>query len=267
MSYYEQLQWQISTRSGVARVQKTSKAVVFLITVVALNAMGCASYQTVMTHPGSFQKLLVLAGTEKEACKTVTSGVAEGMRLRGAVVITPKALTETQRHAGNTMEMLRTQKVDGIIIAEPTADRWVLHVVRVNENRVVAQYATARFSKDDRAAAVKMGDQLARAMSADLLLDWKYYDEGYGARVASGLANAAANSRRSTNMASDGSLNVTPNAYGLGTNADQYGRPHVYRLQGGAPLPAIFQDDVRRNAYGLGVHSDQFGRPVYDSRP
>jgi len=58
---------------------------------------------------------------------------------------------------------------------------------------------------------------------------------------------------------------VLPNAYGLGVNADQYGRPHTYQLQSGQQLDPIFQDGVKRNGYGLGVHQDQFGRPVYDS--
>lgn len=68
--------------------------------------------------------------------------------------------------------------------------------------------------------------------------------------------------RRAPPMAA---LNVTPNAYGLGVNADQFGHPHTYRLQDGEKLAPIFNSDVKRNAYGLGVHSDQFGRPVYDS--
>lgn len=58
---------------------------------------------------------------------------------------------------------------------------------------------------------------------------------------------------------------VTPNAYGLGVNSDQFGRPHTYQLRDGTPVAPIFQGGVRRDAYGLGVHSDQFGRPVYDS--
>ena len=60
---------------------------------------------------------------------------------------------------------------------------------------------------------------------------------------------------------------VKPNAYGLGVNADQYGRSHIYRLKDGTPLSPIFQDGVKRDVYGPGVHQDQFGRPVYDSRP
>lgn len=60
---------------------------------------------------------------------------------------------------------------------------------------------------------------------------------------------------------------VKPNAYGLGVNSDEFGRPHVYRLEGGGELSPIFQDTVKRDAYGLGVHSDTFGRPVYDSQP
>jgi hypothetical protein len=60
---------------------------------------------------------------------------------------------------------------------------------------------------------------------------------------------------------------VAPNAYGLGINADEFGRPHTYRTQGGEKLSPIFQEGVRRDAYGLGVHADEFGRPVYDGKP
>lgn len=60
---------------------------------------------------------------------------------------------------------------------------------------------------------------------------------------------------------------VVPNAYGLGVNRDQFGRPHAYRLENGAPVAPIFQGGVRRDVYGPGVHMDQFGRPVYDGRP
>lgn len=60
---------------------------------------------------------------------------------------------------------------------------------------------------------------------------------------------------------------VRPNAYGLGVNSDQFGRPHAYRTQDGETLVPIFQGGVKRNAYGAGVHSDQFGRPVYDGKP
>lgn len=60
---------------------------------------------------------------------------------------------------------------------------------------------------------------------------------------------------------------ITPNAYGLGVNADQYGRPQTYYLQNGQQLPPIFQNGVQQNAYGPGVGMDQFGRPVYSGQP
>jgi hypothetical protein len=62
-------------------------------------------------------------------------------------------------------------------------------------------------------------------------------------------------------------LEVAPNAYGLGVNSDQYGRPHVYRTPDGTPLPGIFTDGVERDAYGLGVHADEFGRVLRDDEP
>jgi hypothetical protein len=62
-------------------------------------------------------------------------------------------------------------------------------------------------------------------------------------------------------------LEVKPNAYRLGLNSDQYGRPHTYRTPDGAPLPGIFTDSVGRDAYGLGVHADEFGRAVQDGEP
>ena len=58
---------------------------------------------------------------------------------------------------------------------------------------------------------------------------------------------------------------VQPNAYGLGVNADQYGRPSTYQLQNGQQLDPIFNEGVKQNAYGLGVGQDQFGRPVYNA--
>lgn len=60
---------------------------------------------------------------------------------------------------------------------------------------------------------------------------------------------------------------VTPDAYGLGVNSDEFGRSHTYRMQDGEKLSPIFQGGVKRNAYGLGVHADEFGRAVYDGRP
>lgn len=59
---------------------------------------------------------------------------------------------------------------------------------------------------------------------------------------------------------------VTPNAYGLGVNSDEFGRPHSYRTRDGEKLSPIFQTGVKRDAYGLGVHADEFGRPVYDGK-
>jgi hypothetical protein len=60
---------------------------------------------------------------------------------------------------------------------------------------------------------------------------------------------------------------ITPNAYGLGMNANQYGQPQTYRTQDGQQLAPIFQGGVQPNAYGLGVGMDQFGRPVHSSPP
>ena len=60
---------------------------------------------------------------------------------------------------------------------------------------------------------------------------------------------------------------VQPNAYGLGVNADQYGRPSTYQLQNGQQLDPIFNNGVKQNAYGPGIGQDQFGRPVYNSPP
>ena len=60
---------------------------------------------------------------------------------------------------------------------------------------------------------------------------------------------------------------VRPNAYGLGVNADQYGRPTTYQLQNGEQLPPIFNNGVQQNAYGPGIGMDQFGRPVNNSPP
>ena len=60
---------------------------------------------------------------------------------------------------------------------------------------------------------------------------------------------------------------ITPNAYGLGVNSDEFGTPQTYRTQDGQQLSPIFQGGVKQDAYGLGVSADQFGRPVYSSPP
>lgn len=71
-----------------------------------------------------------------------------------------------------------------------------------------------------------------------------------------------------TSTSSDQQLDkITPNAYGLGVNSDQYGRPQTYHLQDGSKLPAIFQGGVQQNAYGPGIGMDQFGRPVRSGPP
>ena len=71
-----------------------------------------------------------------------------------------------------------------------------------------------------------------------------------------------------TSAPSDQQLgNITPNAYGLGVNSDQYGRPQTYYLQDGSKLSPIFQSGVQQNAYGPGIGMDQFGRPVRSGPP
>jgi hypothetical protein len=61
------------------------------------------------------------------------------------------------------------------------------------------------------------------------------------------------------------SITVQPNAYGLGVNADQSGRPTTYQLQNGQQLEPIFNNGVKQNAYGPGIGQDQFGRPIYNA--
>ena len=56
---------------------------------------------------------------------------------------------------------------------------------------------------------------------------------------------------------------ITLNAYGLGVNSDEYGRPQTWRTDDGKQLDPIFQGGVKQDAYGLGVGMDQFGRPVH----
>ena len=71
--------------------------------------------------------------------------------------------------------------------------------------------------------------------------------------------------QRANSVSSDQGVKV--NAYGAGLNADEYGRPHVYRTRDGKKLNVVEQDGVQRDGYGLGVHIDQYGRPVRDSQP
>lgn len=54
-----------------------------------------------------------------------------------------------------------------------------------------------------------------------------------------------------------------PNDYGLGTNADQYGRSFNWQYRDGSSVSPIFNNDVKPDAYGLGVGMDPFGRPVH----
>lgn len=60
---------------------------------------------------------------------------------------------------------------------------------------------------------------------------------------------------------SSGTLRIKPNAYGLGVNSDQYGRPVRYEV---IENPQANTDllRVKQNAYGPGVGSDQYGRPI-----
>jgi hypothetical protein len=67
------------------------------------------------------------------------------------------------------------------------------------------------------------------------------------------------------NRSYNSSGTIQPNAYGLGVNSDQYGRPTTYQLQNGQQLDPIFNEGVKQNVYGPGVGQDQFGRPVYNA--
>ena len=51
-----------------------------------------------------------------------------------------------------------------------------------------------------------------------------------------------------------------PNAYGLGVNSDQYGRPFKWQTPDAGTDSFL---EVTPNAYGLGAHADQYGRPVH----
>jgi hypothetical protein len=83
--------------------------------------------------------------------------------------------------------------------------------------------------------------------------------------LAAGAIQGCATSGNYVDQPYDTPGMVRPNAYGLGVNADQYGRPTTYQLQNGQQLDPIFDNGVKQNAYGQGVGMDQFGRPVYNS--
>lgn len=84
--------------------------------------------------------------------------------------------------------------------------------------------------------------------------------------LQNGSLQAAPNQPLTTpNQSYNPPTTVQPNAYGLGVNADQYGRPSTYQLQNGQQLDPIFNAGVKQNAYGPGVGQDQFGRPVYNA--
>lgn len=85
-----------------------------------------------------------------------------------------------------------------------------------------------------------------------------------GMAIALAVVSAAA---VGTDWTLPGVSRVQPNAYGYGTNMDQYGRAHSYRDAQGAPLAPMYQNDVKRDAYGFGVHMDPFGNRVFDGQP
>ena len=85
--------------------------------------------------------------------------------------------------------------------------------------------------------------------------------------LVAGVTDAAGAEEPTSPSATGELLEIEPNAYGLGVDSDQYGRPHTYRTPDGRALPGIFTDDVRRDAYGLGVHADEFGRALEDGAP
>jgi hypothetical protein len=94
-------------------------------------------------------------------------------------------------------------------------------------------------------------------------LDWLICQQ---VALQNGSLQAAPNQMQATpNQSYNPPTTVQPNAYGLGVNADQYGRPSTYQLQNGQPLDPIFNAGVKQNAYGPGVGQDQFGRPVYNT--
>jgi hypothetical protein len=106
---------------------------------------------------------------------------------------------------------------------------------------------------------------------------WVAYELSQSAPKQSMVANFPFGINRTYNQPSTSSTDYTqqynspntvrPNAYGLGVNADQYGRPSTYQLQNGQQLDPIFNEGVKQNVYGPGIGQDQFGRPVYNSPP
>ena len=95
-----------------------------------------------------------------------------------------------------------------------------------------------------------------------------YFYGTCGAPQDNASAKICYDAASSQNVAlASGLFHITPNAYGLGINADQYGRPTIYQLQNGQQLDPIFNNGVKQNAYAPGVGQDQFGRPVYNSPP
>lgn len=94
-------------------------------------------------------------------------------------------------------------------------------------------------------------------------LDWLICQQ---VALQNGSLQEAPNQLQATpNQSYNPPTTVQPNAYGLGVNADQYGRPSTYQLQNGQQLDPIFYAGVKQNAYGPGVGQDQFGRPVYNT--
>jgi hypothetical protein len=94
-------------------------------------------------------------------------------------------------------------------------------------------------------------------------LDWLECQQA--ALQAESFQTTSDQSQATQNQLYNSSGTVQPNAYGLGVNSDQYGRPTTYQLQNGQQLDPIFNAGVKQNAYGPGIGQDQFGRPVYNA--
>lgn len=107
------------------------------------------------------------------------------------------------------------------------------------------------------AAAIILTTQ-ATAWSLDEIREKQ---ENTRSNLRSSLMGKEFSQRTNTSHSMNG--NYQADAYGLGTNADQFGRSFNWQYRDGSTVSSIFNNDVKPDAYGLGVGVDPFGRPVH----
>lgn len=233
---------------------------------ILMLASGCATHEVAHHWPGAYQRVLVAVwDNEKHSRSDCETEIAGGMRQRAVDATAASAISATK---DDPLATLAGNKIDCLVLVIADNGGSKIGVYDVRQAQFVRVFTNSMnvFSAS-RADLHGFGEILALTLEQHGLLDPKQLSAGarFADGLGKGIGKAFANRYPVTSAVVGGS--VSPNAYGLGVNADSFGRPHQYRLQNGEPLDTIFQGGVKRNAYGPCTHMDQFGRPVYDSAP